>query len=46
VVELSEGQRDSWPHLVLAAGRAAGGDPIAYRWLLTSAGRISATADA
>lgn len=41
VNELRTDGRESWPHLVLAASRAATGDASAYRWLLASAGRLN-----
>ncbi|GAB2585200.1 hypothetical protein Aab01nite_53170 [Paractinoplanes abujensis] len=36
ITELSPESRTSWPHLLLAACRAAGGDLGAYRWLLST----------
>jgi hypothetical protein len=36
LTELSAGAAPSWPHLLLAASRAAAGDDDAYRWLLST----------
>jgi hypothetical protein len=46
VTDLPDDRRASWPHLVLAAGRAAAGEVDAYRWLMSSAGRLSTAVDA
>ena len=46
ITELPDDRRGSWPHLVLAAGRAAAGEVDAYRWLMSSAGRLITAVDA
>ena len=44
--ELPDENRATWPDLVLAASRAAGGDSVAYRWLMGCARRFDGTAEA
>jgi hypothetical protein len=40
ITELPAEPERSWPHLLLAACRAAVGDPDAYRWLLSTVGAL------